>query len=680
MRGEPLAALLLFGAGITGSPRAASPVSLISRCSPVAPPRDTAHFVGLAGRRRQIGDLKVWTSAQGHVEYAESWQSDTIRYEWIGEIAIDVNGFPTRFVATRTVNGAVRNNETVEASGDSVFTTRNGRLSSRAAVAGVVALPALRAVPVLVLLTKCARTQPGDSLRTEQLGVLRAKVVGESDVSPGRGVSRSHLTLVELSSDSATKISRFWFDEQGRFVATADADGQADVLVAKHWIGATDQLLLAEANAATVGMRATASAVATPVPKGVAFVHARVLDPSTGMARAGMTVFVRGDTIRAVRPDSTFALPVGALVVDASRQTLAPGIWDLGQGFAKGIGSATGDDASRRLVSEGITSAQILTSDTFFTPLIASRIASGAQIGPRVYGTCFMDGWYPDRVGHAVPPRLGQEGQVRDSADVRFALARCTRLGWRVATFYPLLPGSLAKYAAKEAHRRGMFVTGDALVGMLPSELLALGYDQFGHVGQALMPFVQASDRDRDAWALGRIGGGITFVAKGWELARLDLTDPAIQDAVREMARRRTIVQSSLCVYELIGRRGDSTTSAAAMKKLLDFTAALHSAGVPMVIGTDGACTMVHEMTILHDLGFTNAELLRMATVDAARAVGRNSTAATIAAGSPADLILVDGDPLTDLSALQRITTVVAGGRLYLDPSALRKSLPFARR
>ena len=680
MGGEALVALMLVLRGIAGSSGAASAVSPTSWCSTGTTARDTVRFVALAGRRRQIGHLKVWTSADNYVKYAESWHSDTNRYEWRGEIGIGANGVPVRFVATRAINGAVRNAETVEASSDSVVTTRNGRRSSRAATQGEVALPALRAVPVLVVLAQCARGQPGESLRTGQLGMLRARDVGQADISPRRGASRSRLTLTELSSDSVPELSRFWFDEQGRFIATADADGQADVLVAADWIGSTDQLLLAEANAATAGMRATASAVATPVPKGVAFVHARVLDPSTGTVRTGMTVFVRGNTIRAVRPDSSFSAPAGALVVDASGQTLAPGLWDMGQGFAKGIGSATSDNASRRLVSEGITSAQILTSDTVFTPLIASRIASGSQVGPRVYGTCFMDGWYPDSIGGAVPARLGEEGQIRDSADVRSALARCTRLGWRVATFYPLLPASLAKYAAKEAHRRGMVVTGDALVGMLPSELLALGYDQFGHVGQALMPFVQASDRDRDAWALGRVGGGVTFIAKGQELAHLDLTDPAIQDAVREMARRRTLVQSSLCVYQLIGRRGDSTTSAAAMKKLEEFTAALHSAGVPIVIGTDGACTMAREMTILHDLGFTNAELLRMATVDAARAVGQNERMATIATGSPADLILVDGDPLSDLSALRRIKTVVAGGRLYLDPSRLRASLAFAHR
>jgi imidazolonepropionase-like amidohydrolase len=94
-------------------------------------------------------------------------------------------------------------------------------------------------------------------------------------------------------------------------------------------------------------------------------------------------------------------------------------------------------------------------------------------------------------------------------------------------------------------------------------------------------------------------------------------------------------------------------------------------AGVRMAAGSDmwfrypdktrGQATVL-AFEGLHDAGLTPAEVLRAATVECARVMGWEDRIGTIAAGRYADLIAVDGDPLTDVRALEKVTFVMKGG------------------
>ena len=89
--------------------------------------------------------------------------------------------------------------------------------------------------------------------------------------------------------------------------------------------------------------------------------------------------------------------------------------------------------------------------------------------------------------------------------------------------------------------------------------------------------------------------------------------------------------------------------------------------GVRLITGTDAGMapfdTFPAALRALEDWGFTREQILEMATVTTADALGLATTAGTLHAGYSADLLVVDGDPLADLAALQRPTLVVARGR-----------------
>lgn len=89
--------------------------------------------------------------------------------------------------------------------------------------------------------------------------------------------------------------------------------------------------------------------------------------------------------------------------------------------------------------------------------------------------------------------------------------------------------------------------------------------------------------------------------------------------------------------------------------------------GVRLITGTDAGMAPFDNfpaaLGALEEWGFTRDQILEMATVTTADAIGLASTAGALRAGYSADLLVVDGDPLADLTALQRLTMVMARGR-----------------
>lgn len=106
------------------------------------------------------------------------------------------------------------------------------------------------------------------------------------------------------------------------------------------------------------------------------------------------------------------------------------------------------------------------------------------------------------------------------------------------------------------------------------------------------------------------------------------------------------------------------------MKKV---AAVLDRAGVPLMAGTDAmgyplvtpGSSLHRELQLLVEAGLRPYDALRAATVASARFLGRTTEFGTIAIGRRADLLLVDGNPLEDISRLRRVDGVMVRGRWF---------------
>jgi imidazolonepropionase-like amidohydrolase len=104
------------------------------------------------------------------------------------------------------------------------------------------------------------------------------------------------------------------------------------------------------------------------------------------------------------------------------------------------------------------------------------------------------------------------------------------------------------------------------------------------------------------------------------------------------------------------------------LPRVLGSVARLHAAGVPILAGTDApnpgtahGPSLHGELELLVRAGLTPVEALRAATSTPAR-VFRLGDRGRIAPGMRADLVLVDGDPTSDVTATRRITRIWKNG------------------
>jgi len=102
---------------------------------------------------------------------------------------------------------------------------------------------------------------------------------------------------------------------------------------------------------------------------------------------------------------------------------------------------------------------------------------------------------------------------------------------------------------------------------------------------------------------------------------------------------------------------------------MLDMVRRAHAGGVRIAFGTDTGVSAhgdnAQEFALLVRAGLTPLEAIQSATVNAAEHLRISQEAGRIAAGMPADLIAVTGDPLTDVTELERVRFVMRGGVVY---------------
>ncbi len=109
-----------------------------------------------------------------------------------------------------------------------------------------------------------------------------------------------------------------------------------------------------------------------------------------------------------------------------------------------------------------------------------------------------------------------------------------------------------------------------------------------------------------------------------------------------------------------------------AIQKRRQWIKAFHDAGVGIALGTDGGgrwtypgLSSLQELEIYVLAGLTPAEAIKTATVNAAAALNQENVFGEVKEGFRADLLLLDGNPLKDIKATQKILGVMARGKWF---------------
>ncbi len=425
------------------------------------------------------------------------------------------------------------------------------------------------------------------------------------------------------------------------------------------------------------------------------------------------TVVVDGNKIVAAGAGVT--VPVGAERIDAAGKTVMPGLIDMHVHVM-----LCGDDSLYGFLGTGITSVRDLGSAPEVTIPMRAELASGQRQGPRlfVYGP-MMDGdptIFPRGVSLA-PGAYPITWVNATPAEARANIERLLEMGVDGVKCYAGLRPDMVEVIVRAVNGR-VPVTGH-LGRTWASEAIALGINCLEHVhATCYQDVVRPADRHGREDGNGAKPNYWSWLSEGWSRADLDadyvgrfieqiatsgvalspttvlvtggmatreaLEEPGQKYRPRFMKERMAQQAAARAAAQAAGQAAlvlnatDDTMGARAQANELEFLRRVHAAGGTVVPSTDvGAAPMqvpgfaLHrELELLVRSGISNSDVLQGATRVAATTLRRDAELGTIAPGKLADILVVDGDPLSDINATRRLTLVIKDGVRH-DPSAI---------
>jgi imidazolonepropionase-like amidohydrolase len=407
----------------------------------------------------------------------------------------------------------------------------------------------------------------------------------------------------------------------------------------------------------------TATAPVTPQTRTLAIKHVNVVDVVHGQIVPNSTVTIRGQTIVEVTRNG--APPAGARVVDGQGKFLIPGLWDMHAHM-----EMTGATWLQLYIANGVTGIRDMGSALDLILNLREATASRRVLGPRI----FAAGPILDDAPGDWPFRI----RVKTAEDGRAAVQLLKRRGVDLIKVHDHTPREAYFAIAKEAGRQDLALAGHVPLAVSVEEAVDAGQRDIEHLSnmqwwkpcsgseeyrpKACRPFFEMLAR-RGVWQ------GPTLVA--WsELATIGTAASAVS------ADHLAYATKSLRDFWAANQRIFATPEAvrefrAAAQVGAVVTSDMANAGVGILAGCDsmiaGFC--VHdELEAMVRGGMSPQAALQTATVNPARYFGIQRTAGSVASGQRADLVLLDANPLADITNVGRIRAVVVAGRLLDRP------------
>ncbi len=426
----------------------------------------------------------------------------------------------------------------------------------------------------------------------------------------------------------------------------------------------------------------------------VSLTNVRVIDGTGAPARARQIIVISGGRIAAMGDADRVRPPEGSTVLDLDGRTVMPGLVMVHEHLFYPIGKEVfglfGESFIRLYLAGGVTTMRTAGSLKGLADLELKQLIERGQLpGPAIDATA------PYLYGSKVK----QGGGVNGPDDMRRQVAFWADAGATSFKAYMNIGRDELAAAIDEAHKRGLKITGH-LCSVTYSEAADLGIDNLEHGFMAASDFV--ADKQPDVCP-GQDRGQ-------QEVAAVKEDGEPFKRLVNKLIDRHVALTSTLPVFETFtpGRpvppgldllspqlkedflrqyahytspetRSFYTTLFA---KELALERAFVKAGGLLIAGTDptGGGGVVpgyadqRELELLVEAGFTPLEAISIGTLNGAKYLGREAKIGTIAIGKQADLVVVKGDPSTNISDVRNVEIVFRQG-VGFDPAKLIESV-----
>ncbi len=424
----------------------------------------------------------------------------------------------------------------------------------------------------------------------------------------------------------------------------------------------------------------------TAKSKPLVLTHVTVIDATGAPAKRDMSVVIVDGRIGALGKTGKVGVPADAEIMDATGKFLIPGLWDM---HIHSGGYENGKKYFPRLIANGITGVRDMGSPLDEILRLRREVEAGEIIGPHmIIAGPIVQGPLPFRMPLFI--------SVNNEAEARQTVISLKGRGVDFIKVQDALPRDLYFAIVDEAKQQRIPFAGHVPPSISAAEASNAGQQSIEHLGGRFYGVLLGCS-DREAELTSKVREIVSNVMKALnekrepddsEIFRASLTKPLFESFNDRKAaalfslflRNRTWQVPTLVAQPLrqaINERKDlSEDDIRYGKKLLqkqfDLVIAMQRMRIKIMAGTDlppDRSRLHEELSLLVTAGLTPMEALQSATRNPAAFLGRLDSFGTIERGKIADLVLLDANPLEDISNVQEINAVVFGGKLISKSS-----------
>ena len=410
------------------------------------------------------------------------------------------------------------------------------------------------------------------------------------------------------------------------------------------------------------------------------------IDPASDEVRGGVDVFVRDGKIEAITDSADEAQPADDVqVLDGTGRFLVPGLWDM----HVHLDMHTEVDLAM-LVANGVLHVRDMGGDPFLAKDLEARIAAGDLVGPhiRAAGTIVEDRRWLTRA-RLTFPGLEHRVPVDNPEEARATVALLASWGVDLIKTRNVTDRETLAALLEAAREHGLTVAGHEPLVVDIDEAARLGMTTFEHLPfmSLTMPGKVAGEERLEATIASLVEAGSYVVptmiaSRGLGQSRED-RKAAIDEPDERYAYLPGVVREAWYA-SLEGDAGPLPWEPMRSASIA-ITRRMHEAGVRVLAGTDMGVPLSFPGTSLHDelgllvadIGLEPLDALRAATSAAASLF--DSPGGRVSEGAPADLMLLDANPIDDIANTRAIRAVIVKGELY-DRSRLDGLLETVRK
>ena len=404
----------------------------------------------------------------------------------------------------------------------------------------------------------------------------------------------------------------------------------------------------------------------SPAPRSYAVRAGHLFDSKTGQMLTKQVVLVSGDRITEVGPASQVKIPAGTEVIDLSQATVLPGLIDAHTHmFNQRKPNGTTEDYMLIAVQNvqnnlraGFTAARDMTShgNGYGDVAVRDAINQGRIDGPRYQVSTRGIVWSANPIDPAAPVNPLNPIAVHTVEEARAAVREEIAHGADWIKLYPA-----GAYSFNAAGKDLYEVT-------YPLPVVQALIDETHRLGKKSGCHVYGGEGQRNA-----IIAGCDTIEHGFGLD---------QEQINMMAAKGLFYDPTIVRYtEPYMDDNDKKNTGGKYRIIPIFTKAATMAaatkGIKVMAGSgaDGSTfahgTQALEFEALVKLaGMTPARAIQSGTIINAEALGWQDQIGSVEKGKYADLVAVSGDPLADITELQRVKFVMKGGKVIRNDMA----------